>query len=164
MNEAIQMFGLFEIEAIDAITGQRLWKKTLHNALMPINAEVRSKMLMGTYTGSLDDLQIKYFAFGTGTSEYPADVTRLDAEVFRKQITQQSINSWQTDVTTIVSVGANEGNYHIREIGVFAGSAATATANSGTMIARTVVDIDKNSNIILNIMRTDSAVLNYFGG
>ena len=152
MKESVSMRGEYLIE-IRRLDGELIDTIRLHNKLMKINRDVRSQMLLGTYTGGNDALHIKYFAFGTGTAAATENDTRLTAEVYRKQITQ--IDSPSAGVVrSVVSLGALECNEHIREIGVFCGT-ATAVANSGTMISRILVDIEKNSNVTLNIVRSD---------
>ena len=89
----MEKFGLkghYLIRIIDAGSGRVLGAWRFDNQLTEINRTVRVQMLMGNYTGALDALEIKYFAFGTGSSAVSAGDTALDAEVFRKQITQIS--------------------------------------------------------------------------
>lgn len=157
----MEKFGLkghYLIRIIDAGSGRVLGAWRFDNQLTEINRTVRVQMLMGNYTGALDALEIKYFAFGTGSSAVSAGDTALDAEVFRKQITQIS-NPNPGIVQTVVSLGSQECNYNIREIGVFAGPNATATKDSGTLLSRVLVNIDKNTNVVLNVVRTDSCTI-----
>lgn len=154
MKDTFSMKGRYVIEARDAATNRLIKAWRLENALTSINQSTRCQMLLGTYTGALDALQIKYFAFGTDSTPATASDTELGAEVYRKQITQIS----QADPATIqsvVSLGSQECNYNIREIGVFAGPNASSTPNSGTLLSRINVNIDKNTNIVLNIVRSD---------
>lgn len=153
-NEQEKMCGRYNIEARDAVTGEllRLW--SIDNTLTLINQTIRSQMLLGTYAGSIDALKIKYFAFGTNSTIPTVNDVALGTEVFRKQITTISqINA--STVQSVVSLGAQECNFDIREIGVFCGPAATNTPGSGTMISRIATNISKNTNIVLNIVRSD---------
>lgn len=157
----MEKFGLkghYLIRSIDAGSGRVLGAWRFDNQLTEINRTVRVQMLMGNYTGTLDALEIKYFAFGTGSSAVSAGDTALDAEVFRKQITQIS-NPNPGIVQTVVSLGSQECNYNIREIGVFAGPNATTAKDSGTLLSRVLVNIDKNTNIVLNVVRTDTCTI-----
>jgi hypothetical protein len=158
MNESLCYKGKFKIQAIDAKTGSLLWEKEFDNQLTEINRTIRTQMLQGTYTGPTAALQIKYFAFGTGTTPPAVTDTRLQAEQFRKQLTAQSEPSAGV-VQSTCSVTAQEANFVIREIGVFCGASATSTANSGTLLSRVAVNIDKNSNIILNVVRSDICLI-----
>lgn len=150
--------GAYTIQAIDANTGvvKKIWH--IENQLTEINQSIRSQMLAGTYTSGNDALEIKYFAFGTGTTQPTASDTQLEAEIYRKQVTQLMQSSAGV-VTSVVSLGSLECNYHIKEIGVFCGPSATGTANTGTMLSRVLFDVDKNTNIVLNIVRTDTCTL-----
>lgn len=154
-ENAIDLRGEYCIEARDADTGALLWRKRLKNQLTTINQTIRAQMLMGTYSGTLDALQIKYFAFGSGTTPATPNDTQLENEQLRKQVTQIS-NPTNGTVSSVLSLGSTEANnFAIREIGVFCGAGATATANSGTLLSRIVTQIDKNSNIVLNVVRSD---------
>lgn len=154
MKEKTTMRGEYRVEARDAATGALLWVQRFKNQLTAINRTIRSEMLRGTYTGALDALQIKYFAFGTGSTPATVNDTALETETLRKQVTQMTAPAPGT-VQTICSLGAEEANFLIREIGIFGGPDATTAAGSGTLISRAVVNIEKNSNIVLNIVRQD---------
>ena len=164
MQNNVQIHGRYTFIARDARTGRELWRKRLENQLMTVNQIVRDQMLLGTFAGPDDVLQIKYLAFGTGTTPAAASDTALETEVFRKQVTQQSYPSTGT-VRTIVALTDTEANFTIREIGVFAGPDASSTAGSGTLLSRVNVSIEKNAfmrlvplfikNIILDIIRQD---------
>lgn len=162
-KENIKMQGSFLIEARDAKTGKLLKVWRLKNTLTNINRTIRSQMLMGTYTGGNNALAIKYFALGNGNTSgsnapSPTD-TRLNNEVFRKQITQITNPSIGV-VQSVVSLGTQEANYSLTEIGVFCGDSATSATNSGTLLSRIAFSFQKNSNIILNIVRTDTCTIN----
>lgn len=147
--------GEYEIEILDTVTGEREIQK-LHNTLTNINKDIHLAMLLGITTGySFTDLDIKYFAFGDGSTAATATQTKLINERFRKQITTKERPSGQNYVESIVSLGSPDANFVIREIGVFAGSTATSTKDSGKMISRIVVNIEKFENKIINIIRRD---------
>lgn len=153
MTNSCMMCGRFDIEIVSAATGEVLRRLHIKNQLTEINRTVRARMLTGDFDGPLDALAIKYFAFGTDASAASAAQTKLGAEQFRKQLTQKSESGGT--VTTAVSLQTNEANFVIREIGIFGGADASDTADSGTMLARTTVNIDKNENLVINITRTD---------
>lgn len=153
MTDNIRFRGFYLIEARDASTGALLWAREIENMLMAINRDARVQMLMGEYEGDGTEFEIKYFAFGTGGTTPTADDTQLEAEVYRKQVTRISADGGV--VTSVVSLGAAEGNYNIREIGVFCGPSASAAADSGLMISRVLVQIEKNTNIVINVTRRD---------
>lgn len=154
MKEKTAMRGEYRIEARDAETGALLWVQRFKNQLTAINREIRTQMLQGTFAGPLDALQIKYFAFGTGATPATVNDTALVSESMRKQVTQMTQPAAGT-VQTICSLGTEEANFNIREVGVFGGPDATTAVGSGTLLSRAVVNIEKNSNIVLNIVRQD---------
>lgn len=153
MTNSIKMSGGFDIEIINAETGDVLKRLHIKNQLTEINRTIRTQMITGSYTGGLNALQIKYFAFGTDGAAASASQTKLGAEQFRKALTQQAANGGS--VSSTVSLQTNEANFLIREIGIFCGPDASGTADSGTMLARTTVSIDKNDNLVINITRND---------
>lgn len=153
MEEKTSYKGSYIIEICNADTGEIFDKIFVDNQLTLINQTVRTQMLLGTYTGGNEALQMQFFAFGTGTTPASVNDTQLVSEQFRKQITQIS-NPSAGLVTSIVSLTASEANFLIKEIGVFGGN-ATSAQNSGTLLSRVNVNINKNSNITLNIIRND---------
>ena len=153
-GDDMHLEGRYEIELRDAASGRLIKRLRLKNQLTTINQAVRAQMLMGTFTGDTDALQIAYIAVGTGTAAASASDTALGNETFRKAITQQTLASAGV-VRTIVSLGQSEANGTIKEIGVFCGANANGNANTGTLLSRINVNITKNSNMVLNIIRTD---------
>lgn len=101
-------------------------------------------------------LEIKYLAIGTGTNPASVTDTQLQTEVLRRIPTSSSI----TDdyVQTIWVIPTNIGNFTYREIGVFAGN-ATATADSGTLLSRVNVNIEKNSSMEVTFIRKDYVII-----
>lgn len=152
----MKLEGFFDIEIFrDGKLAERIHLK---NLLTTVSQTARVQQLLGTYNGGADALEIKYFAFGDDTTPPAVSDVTLGNELFRKQIT--TITASGGNVQSIVNLGSAEANFTIREIGVFCGSLATATANSGTLLARVAVNIPKNSNITMNIVRTDVCTLN----
>ncbi len=87
--------------------------------------------------GLVTDLKIKYVAIGTSSTAPAAGQTQLLAEVFRKPVTSMASAppTGQETFTLYLSPG-DAVSIGIQEVGWFAGSTATATANSGVMVAR----------------------------
>ena len=152
--------GKYKIEVIDKATRTKEIIR-LDNMLMYINQRIHISLLAGTFQSegfSINDLDIKYFAFGDSSAPASAFQTSLGNELFRKQITSKQIGA--SFVRSIVSLTSNEANFNIREIGVFAGANATMEAGSGIMISRAVVNIQKFENKIVNITRDDYVNIN----
>lgn len=154
MTEGLNICGYFDIEVIDSLSGKKIDEIHFKNQLMAINQTARVKQLLGTYDYSQDDFQIKYIAFGNGATTPTPNDTQLTNEIYRKQITQV-LNTSAGVVQSVCSIGADELNTSIKEIGVFAGSSATSETGSGLLIAHSLFDYTKTNNVILNIVRSD---------
>lgn len=158
MNEAMKLSGSYDIIIRRADTGEIVGREHVKNQLTVINQTLRDSQLMGAYSAAADALQIKYFAFGTGTTQATPQDTKLVNEQYRKQITTLDNPSAGT-VESVVSLGTSEANFTITEIGVFCGPDATGSANTGTMLSRVNVSIYKNDSLVVDIVRTDSCVI-----
>lgn len=92
-----------------------------------------------------------YHALGTGLTAPAISDTKLQTEIFRKQISVRSVAanvaSFQTFFTT------SEGNGNIKEIGLF-GDTATGTTDSGILFARVAVNRVKSSSDTLTLLHT----------
>lgn len=100
-----------------------------------------------------DALQITYVAVGTDDTPPTASDTKLGAELFRKPYTTQSRSTAVVD--TILYLAPSEAVGHIKEVGWFAGD-ATAAADSGLLVARTLYDHDKTALESIQIDATDT--------
>lgn len=102
------------------------------------------------------DTQITYLALGSdATAAAPGDTT-LGNEQFRKQVTAYTTGVSTGEVTTTAYVSPGEANgFSIEEFGWFAED-ATATADSGTLVARVAQSETKNNTIALQVDRTDT--------
>lgn len=157
MKEDFKIQGFYDIEAVDIRTGRTVKRWHLKNQLTSVSRTVRNNLLLGTYASGAEGLKIRYFAFGTDSSDATESQYKLGAEQFRKPLTQMYENNG--NVVSVVSLQNTEANFRIREIGVFCGLTADQTPDTGVMLSRIVVDIDKNANIVLNIVRTDTTTL-----
>ena len=147
--------GRFRLVLCRADNGEVVRQFDLCNRLTEFHRSFRNALLIGSTHGySLGDLQLKYFAFGDGTAEASASDAGLENERFRKQITSISIQDGA--VRSICNLGAAEANFRITEIGVFGGPDASSAPGSGRLLGRVNVDVDKNENLILNVVRIDS--------
>lgn len=108
--------------------------------------------------GTVTDLALKYLALGTddGTLLPLANTnTQLGAEAFRKAFTKQTLPG-VGKIESTAYIGPDEANVNIREIGIFAGAGATATANSGILVSRVFWTRNKTNLESFNIVRTDT--------
>ena len=156
MKENFELKGRYTIQACNAETGKIIKTWVVNNQLTAINQNLRTAMLLGSTSPVYEEgmFQIKYFAFGTGTTQASPNDTQLENEEFRKQITKIAQLSSGV-VQSLVSVSPGESNFIIKEIGVFCGPSATSEPNTGLLLSRVNVDIEKNTNIVLNVIRQD---------
>ncbi len=148
--------GVFEYELLDAATGEVLKRETVNNLLTNFARTRYLKLLAGHTSGlKIDDLKIRYMAFGDGTAAAAHSDTKLAHERYRQQITAKTRLSDRLRTMVSVSPYISASNFRIREIGVFCGSGATGAKDSGFLLARVNVDIEKTSNVVLNVTRYD---------
>ncbi len=126
--------------------------KNLHNEIKTcwINA-VRDAL-----KGSVTDLEIKYLAWGSSSTANSAAQTTLVAEFGRKQVTTQTDGSDGVLVTTTYMAPYEGTGTTIEEIGWFAGASATASADSGILVARVLYSRAKTELESLQIERQDA--------
>lgn len=98
------------------------------------------------------DLQIKYLGIGEGTTPATADDVALEDESVRFQPTTRTVTDDYTQ--TIWVIPTNIANFTYKEIGVFVGT-ATSTLNSGTLLSRVNVNIEKTESMEVTFVRRD---------
>ena len=128
-----------------------------HDIIKNIITDVALNKEIEILLGVAPDMEIEYMAFGTSNTAPTASDTTLGVESGRFQ---------PTTAFARTSVGVTEGSFFltssdlvgvsIREIGVFCGSAATATADTGTMLSRILWSFEKTANDEIEIIRTDT--------
>ncbi|MFK7695922.1 hypothetical protein [Paenibacillus sp. HJGM_3] len=101
------------------------------------------------------DCEIKYMAWGSGTTAPAATQTQLVSEAGRKAVTRQTAGGTGVGVTTVY-LAPFDANVQIQELGWFAGATATSAANSGVMIARVLFSRLKNNLESIQVDRTDT--------
>lgn len=126
-------------------------------------------LLVASLAGT--DAEIKYVAVGSDATAPTVDDTVLGAEEFRKQVTAQTTIGTGIVNTSCVILPAEATGFTIAEIGWFAGADATASADSGVLIARVLYSKTKTNLESLQIDRADvltrsvgSAVVEIDGG
>jgi len=163
LKEPLKHKGRFTIETVDARTGRIIDRYSFDNMLTNKLRKTYLAMLEGK--AELNDLKIQSFAFGIGPSEPSSEDTTLEGEIARYPITK--CDKIGNVLRTVVSIGATGtdsrgttiNNLEIRELGVFCGcdeKNISGTPGEGIMISRVLVKIDKNENMILNIIREDT--------
>ena len=133
--------------------GKIFRQDVVHNIIT--NAALNEEI--GIYAGTAPDLQIKYMAFGTGNSSPVATQTTLDSESGRIAVTTSTAVGGNGIITTGFRLTTADLNgVDIEEVGVFCGSGATASADSGTMMSRILWSFSKTSSDEIDIVRTDT--------
>lgn len=125
-----------------------------HNLITDAGLNFLRDFLRGTVT----DGQIKYVGLGTGTTQPANGDSQLAAEQFRKIVTSRNADPLVAGkLYTELYIADTEANdFKCEEVGWFAGTSATATANSGVMIARILLSRQKSSTESWTIRRTDT--------
>lgn len=101
-------------------------------------------------TPAADDLDLNYIALGTGTLSTAITDTQLETEYYRSAlISKQHTGLVFTAKTTIAPTAGNPDGGAIKELGMFANG--SEAADTGDLISRVLVNINKNSNIKLLI-------------
>lgn len=147
-------FGKWEVIAHDR-TGKELWREEIRPNLIEDDG---LNMFRDILRGTVTDGKIKYVALGNDSTAPANEHHQLVAEQFRKPVTSQNPDPITAGkLYTEVYIADTEANaFKCEEIGWFAGATATATANSGIMIARVLYSRQKLSTESWTIRRTDT--------
>jgi hypothetical protein len=97
----------------------------------------------------LNEGHLLYLALGNGTAEPSITDTKLANETFRKLITTKARDG--LFVRTSTYLATDEANGTHTEIGLFGGSNATSTKDSGALFTHASINISKASNESLTI-------------
>jgi hypothetical protein len=153
MTSEIAWKGKWKIEVIDSKTRQLIDSTEVNNRIMDAVLDELVKILQGEAT----DLKIEYMALGTSNVAIANNQTQLGAEIFRTTPVQFDSLTTGT-LTTKFIVLDSEAVGQIEEIGIFGGSTATGTANTGTLISRILWSRNKTANEEIQFTRTDRMV------
>jgi hypothetical protein len=145
-------FGLVTVTAVDP-DGHVTFKETFKNHITDAGLSMFADLAAGVIT----DGRVRYIATGTGTATTQDSDVKLGAEVFRKGFSSQTRPA-TGQMYTQALIASGESNVNIQELGWFAGVGATATPNSGIMVARLLFSYNKTINESLYLDRTDSII------
>jgi len=151
VTEAIEMQGYFEIEVKE--NGKTKEKVKIKNLIMNNALDEVLKSLQDLTV----DIGIKYLALGTSDTANTNALTQLGNEIFRTQFVDQD----KVDIgelRTIFTVLDSEAVAQIEEIGIFCGSSATSSANSGLMLSRILWSRNKTNTEEIQFTRVDKVV------
>lgn len=97
-----------------------------------------------------DELNITHLALGETDTPAQRSDTLLGSEYARVEVASKTYTDTLYSVTTYLDgATGNPSGGNIKELGIF--TKATATADSGTLISRVAVNINKNANISLTL-------------
>lgn len=113
--------------------------------------------IIEAYQGVNPDLEIKYLALGTSNTSISDTDTVLGAEIFRTPIVTQS-KTGTGEIQTDFTVLSTEAIGQIEEIGIFGGTSASGTVDTGTLISRILWSHDKTSSEEIAFKRTDKII------
>jgi hypothetical protein len=97
-----------------------------------------------------DELNITHLGIGDGITPALRTDSTLENEIERLTVTTKSFTDSKYSIKIFIDAG--DGNLpggFIKELGIF--TKATATLDSGNMISRSIVNVQKNSNIRLTL-------------
>lgn len=129
------------------------FSEKLFNRVMDTVIQSQVNILKGQYT----NLEIKYLALGTSNTPITDTDTQLGNEIFRTPIverTEPGVGQLQHRFIAL----STDAVAQIEEIGIFGGTDATATANSGILISRILWSRNKTANEEITFIRTDKVV------
>lgn len=149
MNEVQGWHGQFDVYIKSGDDWQH--EATINNTITNSGLNLLREALRGTIT----DAQIKYVAVGTSSAAVTVSDTQLGAEIFRKPVYSRTAGT-NGVLVTIAILEDSEAVANIQEIGIFAGSTASATTNSGIMISRILYSRNKTNLESVQIQRTDT--------
>ena len=112
-----------------------------------------NELLKGLYDNP--DISIEYLAIGNGTTAPQITDTKLDNEVYRLAFDSQS-KTGDGVLETIFTIEGGDWDGTIEEIGIFGGSTATGTKDTGTLISRVLYNKVKTSTQTFRFVRTDT--------
>jgi hypothetical protein len=138
MIRGIGQIGEYLIQSIK--DGKVIKEELLFNRITDAGLNEWADALVGTAS----DIEIKFLALGTDDTAIQDTDIQLYAEVIRiadTALAKVSIGQSQAEFTLLDS----EALVHIKEIGIFCGTGATGSANTGLMLSRILWDSDRTS-------------------
>ncbi len=112
-------------------------------------------MLRDTLAGDVSDAEIKFTAVGTNNTAPALGDTTLNTESFRKATTSTNKPA-AAQFRHVVYIAPTEAVVQIEEIGWFCGAAASASVDSGILLARVLYSRNKTNLESIQIERTDT--------
>lgn len=138
--------------------GDVVRRLTVHNQITRVGRNLLRDALRGVVDPSP---QISWVALGAGSDAPSDEDLQLQDERFRKQVTAQTPSGIGQMLTTMYVAEGEANDFIVSEAGWYAGD-ADATADSGVLVARVLIDPFsgglKSALETLQLDRTDSIV------
>lgn len=150
MINEINWSGQFIIKVKNLKTGEEK-TEVIKNKVMD---NVLNQLIGSLHQGINPNIEIKYLALGTSNTPVTTSDTKLGNEIFRTPIINQELTA-TGELTTDFVVLDTEAVGSIREVGIFGGSTATSSLNTGILISRILWTKEKTSSEELNFKRID---------
>jgi len=112
-------------------------------------------MLKDGMLGNVTDLEIKYLAWGSDSTAPAVGDSTLVAETGRKQVTSKS-SGGNGILDTVTTINNDQAVEQIEELGWFAGVNASASADTGILVARVLYSRNKTNLESVQVDRTDT--------
>lgn len=150
MKDNVQWKGKYEIKVLE--NGKVVKEDVIYNRILD---QALTEMGKALYDGS-NDCVVNYLALGTDTATLLNTVTSLGSETFRTYKALSTISNIGEIQNTFYILN-NEAKFHIREVGVFMGSTASATVGTGQLMSIISWDYDKtDKDVEIQINRFDT--------
>lgn len=136
-----------------------------HKGIYVIRCDKQKQIVVNTITNNAlyniaatlkgnANMEIKYLAFGTGTTIPSVSDTKLANEIGRIPIGAQAQTGSKIVSHFTISSSDYDGTV-INEFGIFCGTGANSTTDSGILLSRILAPITKVSGADILIERTD---------
>lgn len=136
MNDTISLKGRVTIR--NAETGEILAED--HNMVVGVGRQAILGLMAGTET-----VGVTYIALGTSSTAVTDNDIQLGAEACRSQMVERTVSGDNLIMSAFFNGGATGVASDFKEAGVFGGTTATGTANSGILYCRALVNFDNTS-------------------
>lgn len=140
--------GFYKIQVFE--NGEMISEEVIKNRIM----DTVVSQLVSPFKGGVPDLKIAYLAIGTDDTAVSDTDTQLGAEYYRTPLIFQA-DGLLGEINSTFVLTETEGVGTIKEIGIFGGSTATSTANTGTLISRILWTRTKTASEEIQFTRTD---------
>lgn len=132
MKNDLNLKGMFHVKHFRK--GKLINERKIYNTMMRDSVY----LLIGALQGATPNLEIKYCAVGTGTTAVSSLDTLLDTEYFRTY--KAGLNRDGYLLLADFTFTKAEANTTLNELGIFCGTTATVTVDTGTLWSRQLLN------------------------